>query len=66
MFNVGYLKNTAREEVINAKDELVTRHTKNKFQRKKSCCALLSHIEKMEICQQNVLRYLAGLIFYAE
>lgn len=61
---VGYLKN--REEIINAEGELVTRHSKNKFQHKKSCCALLSHIEKMEVCQQNVLRYLAGLIFYTE
>lgn len=64
MSKVGYLKN--REEIINAEGKLVTRRSKNKFQHKKSCCALLSHVEKMEVCQQNVLRYLAGLIFYME
>lgn len=66
MFIVGYLKTIAEEEITNAEDELVIKQSRNKFQHKKSCCALLSHVEKMEVCRQNVLRYLAGLIFYTK
>lgn len=53
-----------REEITTAEDELMISHSKNKFQHRKSCHAVLFPLEKIEVCWQNVLKYLSGLIFY--